>query len=71
MPIHMKSQQEWETLATLSTRLGVSRPTLRALVEKGELVAIKGEGRTSPLRIQRSSVEAWLSRARISPARVA
>lgn len=52
-------------LSTTQVRkiLGVSRPTVRKLIEHGELTAIKaGDAPNSPFRIDEESVKAYIER---------
>lgn len=51
-------------LSTTQVRkiLGVSRPTVRKLIDAGELKAIKGDARNSPLRIDEDSVKEYIER---------
>lgn len=57
-------------MAYLSSRqvqeiLGISRPTVRRLIDTGELEAIKGTARTSPLKIDEESLKAYIERRRV------
>lgn len=56
-------------LSTAETcaRLRLSRWTVRKLVRHGELQAIKGPARNSPLRISVRSIEEYVARRTISP----
>lgn len=56
-------------LSTAETcrRLRLSRWTVRKLVRNGDLQAVKGPARNSPLRIVEQSVEDYVDRYTISP----
>lgn len=45
--------------------LKVSRPTVRRLIASGELRAIKGDHKTSPLKIEEDSVKEYIERHRV------
>lgn len=57
----------WLSMAETCAQLRLSRWTVRNLVRAGEIQAVKGPARNSPLRIDPSSVTDYLSRRRISP----
>lgn len=56
-------------LSTAETcgRLRLSRWTISKLVRSGELQAVKGPKRNSPLRISEESIVAYIARHTISP----
>lgn len=53
------------TTAQVREVLNISRPMVRRLINEGELRAIKGPARTSPLKIEEASVEEYIERHRV------
>lgn len=47
--------------------LGVSRPTVRRLIDSGELKAIKGPAPNSPLKIDETSLHDYIERHEVEP----
>lgn len=45
--------------------LKISRPTVRRLIDSGELRAIKGDAPNSPLKIEEASVREYIERHRV------
>ena len=45
--------------------LKVSRPTIRKLIDDGELRAIKGDAPNSPLKIEEESLREYIERHRV------
>jgi excisionase family DNA binding protein len=56
-------------LSTAETceRLRLSRWTVSKLVRSGELEAVKGPARNSPLRITKASIDAYVERYTVVP----
>lgn len=60
------------TSAEARERIGISRPTLEALIKAGEIEAIKtGDAPNSHYRITEESVDAYIERHRVVPAKAA
>lgn len=55
------------SMAETCRRLRYSRWTVRKLIHRGELQAIKGSARNSPIRVFEHSVQSYLTRNSISP----
>jgi Helix-turn-helix domain len=66
---YMKAEADPTLLSMAETcrRLRYSRWTVRKLIRLGELQAVKGSARNSPIRVFEHSVRGYLARNQISP----
>lgn len=59
---------QYLTIADVMDRLAVTRITVRGLIKRGELEAVKlGDARNAGVRISEDSLRAYIDRRRVQP----